>query len=290
MALPSSGVLSIGDIRYEQANWGGLTPTGSLRQLSANAAFSSPDSISEFYGYGLTTTNLQLYLTTISTTSYPGSGTIWYDVSGNGYNATMSGTVPYVAGTPGVINAAGYFNYSGGAYYFNGNNSLASKVTTQVTISVVASITNMSLRSFVFNKFWVTSSPYGYVLEIGSDGGGAWTNSMRFYGSGYNNNSTDLRGTTSLTQNQMYLFTVTYNQATASNIMYANASAISATQAGVGSDAGFSQGTNNYQLGTLTGPERSYMKQYAVLVWNRALTSTEITTNYNFLKPIYGIS
>lgn len=290
MALPSSGTLSIGDIRYEQANWGGLTPTGSLKQLSINAGKTSPDSISEFYGYGLTTTNLQLYLTTISTVSYPGSGTIWYDVSGNGYNATMSGTVPYVAGTPGVIGAAGYFNYSGGAYYFNGNNSLASKVSTQVTISVVASITNMSLRSFVFNKFRVSSSPYGYTLEIGSDGGGAWTNSMRFYGSGYNNNSTDLRGTTALTQNQMYLFTVTYNQATASNIMYANTSALSATQAGVGSDAGFSQGTNNYQLGTLTGPERSYMKQYAVLVWNRALTSTEITANYNFLKPIYGIS
>ena len=290
MALPSSGTLSISQIRNEQVNNGLLNSTYSLRQLSANAGKSSPDAISEFYGYGLTTSNLQLYLSTVGTSSYPGSGAIWYDVSGNGYNATMSGTVPYVAGTPGVIGAAGYFNYSGGGYYFNGNNSLASKVSTEVTISVVASITNMSLRSFVFNKFWVTSSPYGYVLEIGSDGGGAWTNSMRFYGSGYNNNSTDLRGTTTLSQNQMYLFTVIYNQSTGSNIMYANGSAISATQAGVGSDTGWSQGVNNYQLGTLTGSEVSYMKQYAVLVWNRVLTPTEITNNYNFLKPIYGIS
>ena len=290
MALPNSGQLSISNINYEQANWGGLNPTGSLRQLSANAGKSTPDAISEFYGYGLATTNLQLYLTTVSLVSYPGGGAIWYDVSGNGYNATMSGTVPYVAGTPGVAGSPGYFNYSGGAYYFNGNNSLATKITSQVTISVVASITNMSLRSFVFNKFRVSASPYGYTFEIGSDGGGAWTNSMRFYGSGYNNNSTDLRGTTALNQNQMYLFTVTYNQSTGSNIMYANGSAISATQAGVGSDAGWSQGNNNYQLGTLTGSEVSYMKQYAVLVWNRVLTPTEITNNYNFLKPIYGIS
>ena len=290
MALPSSGTLSISQIRNEQVNNGLLNSTYSLRQLSANADKSSPDAISEFYGYGLTTSNLQLYLSTVGTASYPGSGATWYDVSGNGYNATMSGTVPYVAGTPGVIGAAGYFNYSGGGYYFNGNNSLASNVSTEVTISVVASITNMSLRSFVFNKFWVTSSPYGYVLEIGSDGGGAWTNSMRFYGSGYNNNSTDLRGTTTLSPNQMYLFTVIYNQSTGSNIMYANDSAISATQAGVGSDTGWSQGANNYQLGTLTGSEVSYMKQYAVLVWNRVLTPTEITNNYNFLKPIYGIS
>ena len=230
------------------------------------------------------TNGLQLNLQTADVLSYPGSGTIWTDLSGNGYNATMSGTVPYVAGSPG------YFCYSGGAYYFNGNNSLASKITTQVTISVIASITNMSLRSFVFNKFRVSANPYGYVLEIGSDGGGAWTNSMRFYGSGYNNNSTDLRGTTSLTQNQIYMFTVTYNQATASNIMYANATAISATQAGVGSDAGFSQGNNNYQLGTLTNTERSYMREYAVFVYDRVLSPAEITANYNYLKPIYNIS
>ena len=289
MALPSSGTLSISQIRNEQVNNGLLNSTYSLRQLSANAGKSSPDAISEFYGYGLTTSNLQLYLSTVGTASYPGSGATWYDVSGNGYNATMSGTVPYVAGTPGVIGAAGYFNYSGGGYYFNGNNSLASNVSTEVTISVVATITNMGGRSFVFNKFWVASSPYGYTLEVGTISG-LWASTMRFYASGYNNNSTDIRGTTTLNQDQMYLFTVIYNQSTGSNIMYANDSAISATQAGVGSDTGWSQGVNNYQLGTLTGSEVSYMKQYAVLVWNRVLTPTEITNNYNFLKPIYGIS
>lgn len=46
MALPSSGPLSINDIRTELG-----VSSGSLRTLSANAGFSSPDSISEFYGY-----------------------------------------------------------------------------------------------------------------------------------------------------------------------------------------------------------------------------------------------
>jgi hypothetical protein len=46
MALPSSGNLSIGDIRTELSS-----SSGSLRDLSAIAGFSIPDNISEFYGY-----------------------------------------------------------------------------------------------------------------------------------------------------------------------------------------------------------------------------------------------
>ena len=46
MALPSSGQLSIGDIRTEAGS-----TSGSLRTLSAAAGFSTPDSISEFYGW-----------------------------------------------------------------------------------------------------------------------------------------------------------------------------------------------------------------------------------------------
>lgn len=46
MALPSSGQLSIGDIRTELGS-----TSGSLRTLSAAAGKSTPDSISEFYGY-----------------------------------------------------------------------------------------------------------------------------------------------------------------------------------------------------------------------------------------------
>lgn len=46
MALPTSGPLSINDIRTEL----GVTQ-GSLRYLSGSAGFFTPDSISEFYGY-----------------------------------------------------------------------------------------------------------------------------------------------------------------------------------------------------------------------------------------------
>jgi hypothetical protein len=51
MALPSSGPLSISEIRNEEVNNGGFASTYSLYQLSINAGKASPDAISEFYGY-----------------------------------------------------------------------------------------------------------------------------------------------------------------------------------------------------------------------------------------------
>lgn len=47
MALQSSGQISLNDIAIELA----LTPPFSLRSMSAAAEFSSPDNVSDFYGY-----------------------------------------------------------------------------------------------------------------------------------------------------------------------------------------------------------------------------------------------
>ena len=47
MALQSSGQISLNDIATELA----LTPPFSLRSMSSTAGFSSPDTISDFYGY-----------------------------------------------------------------------------------------------------------------------------------------------------------------------------------------------------------------------------------------------
>ena len=48
MALPSSGPLSLNDIRIEL---GASATNQSLRSFSSTAGFSTPDAVSEFYGY-----------------------------------------------------------------------------------------------------------------------------------------------------------------------------------------------------------------------------------------------
>jgi hypothetical protein len=236
------------------------------------------------YYKNIITRGLILHLDSSSPESYPESGTTWSDLSGNGYNATMSGTVPYVAGSPG------YFNYIGGNYKFDGNNSLASRISTAVTVISVAHITNMSTRSILFSKYQPSPNPTGYILEVGT-ASGAWSSSLRWYAAGNSANSNDLRGTTTLNANQTYMFSVTYDQTTASTTMYANATAISATQAGVGSDSGFSQGNNNYVIGSYQPYFSIYssMRQYNVMVYNRALSAAEIAQNYNIQRSRFGM-
>jgi hypothetical protein len=100
MALPSSGPLSISQIRNEEVNVGGLPSTYSLRQLSSQAGKSVPDSISEFYGYSPLVVN---------------SATIWF-------NNIQDGDPPYPYG---YIDAGTACNNGGyqGAYatiYYTG--------------------------------------------------------------------------------------------------------------------------------------------------------------------------
>jgi len=228
---------------------------------------------------------LVLNLDASNASSYPGSGTTWTDLTGNGNNMTMSGTVPF-AGS----GQTKYFSYNGTANYFQGVNSFASSISSAITITLVASIANMSQRTALFSKY-STSGISGYVLEIGTISG-LWTNTMRFYAAGSGGESTDYRGTTSLNANQIYMFTLTYDRTSGVTALYANDSVLSASQAGsnlVASD--WSQNTNPFLTGNY-GPGLtiySYMNQYMTLTYNRALTSTEVTQNYNALKTRFGI-
>ena len=105
MALQSSGAISVGQIRTELGS-----ASGSIRTLSAAAGKSTPDAMSEFYGY--------------SNLSWPSGMTARYDAAnysggtiadstGNGYTMSLSG-VTYVAnaGNPYIQTAIGSSNQS----------------------------------------------------------------------------------------------------------------------------------------------------------------------------------
>ena len=236
-------------------------------------------------GPSIVTSGLVLNLDASNASSYPGSGNTWTDLTGNGNNMTMSGTVP--------INGSGqtkYFSYNGTANYFQGVNNFTT-ISSAITISIVASITNMSQRTALFSKYNGGASISGYVLEIGTISG-LWTNTMRWYAAGTGGQSNDYRGTTALNANQIYVFTLTYDRGTGLTALYANSSIVSASQAGTNLVAAdWSQGatpnlTGNYGPGLSI---YSYMNQYMVLTYNRALTSTEVTQNYNALQSRFGI-
>jgi len=124
MALPSSGPLSISAIRDEQVNNGGFASSYSLRQLSSNAGKSSPDSISEFYGYSAGGSYYKygspfMLFDFASTTDYSNSGTAIKDLSGNAndgvfvdgtYKGNPTTVNGYSATAPGTLSVSSQYS------------------------------------------------------------------------------------------------------------------------------------------------------------------------------------
>lgn len=103
MALPSSGQLSLNDIRAELS---AASTNVSLRSMSSTAGKSTPDAVSEFYGYSGISTGLSsaLYTQNLSTS------TAWDIFQGDNEISTLSDyanttsrlVIQYINGTSGT--------------------------------------------------------------------------------------------------------------------------------------------------------------------------------------------
>jgi hypothetical protein len=213
--------------------------------------------------------------------SYPGSSTRWYDISGNNYLSNMTnGTIPYNTQYPQ------YFDYSNTPSYFEGNNSLASKVKSGVTVTCWAIQTSGNSRSVYLDKYR-NAVLQGYVFE-GGTATGNWTATTRFYAQGTDQfNAVDFRGQNGVIQtNRPYMLTVTFDYPSRSCKLYINQNEISTTEVGGGTPAGlssdWSQSPNFWQTGSYR-PDfatDSFMRQYGLMIYDRALSATEISQNY----------
>ena len=130
MALPSSGPLSINDIRNALG-----TGNGSLRYLSSLAGKSTPDAISEFYGYSPThdvyinfyypsyvgcynyyyfaATSNEALSTSLTITMY------WYGDLGGAFNGSVTINSGASCGSNSYVYSGGV--YCGGEYYSSNN-------------------------------------------------------------------------------------------------------------------------------------------------------------------------
>lgn len=217
--------------------------------------------------------------------SYPRSGTTWSDLSGNGFFATTQGTVPFTS-----AGGLSYFTFNGTAgNYFLGNSSLSSVVTGTLgfTISSIFSTSNVSVRSLLFSQYNVTG---GFGFE-GGTASGLWTNTLRSFVA--SNTSSDRRGTTSvLSNNVIYIMTVTWNQTTKVATLYLNGSAISSSEVSTPSTLNTAWATTGavFEIGAST-----FFSLYATgnlyktMVYNRPLSSTEVLRNYDAQKTRFGI-
>jgi hypothetical protein len=216
-------------------------------------------------GYKTSTNSLSLYLDARNPNSYPGTGTTWYDLSVGAHDsstalATYSSTSPasFSITSPSPITPIVNFT--------------ASVPTSVFTIETVIKPTSL-LGYYVFLGF---NYPTFAILFD--------TNSNMFYWPGDIPNSSIYVGAVSANQWQYFVFELRGSNSPSNSQLYKNGNLLNS-----------SGGTNpltpvNYNngMGQIYGDTQVSCSIFRT--YNRTLTQAEITTNYNYFKPIFNLS
>jgi hypothetical protein len=205
---------------------------------------------------------LVLSLDAANAASYPGSGNIWYDLSGNNYNATL-------------FNSPTFSSSNGGYLIFNGTNQYATGAFLYPSVNIFSfNIWVYNLRTTTSNTFIGTNGGSGGVAFIQIGGS---PNPFQFNNS-FNNTQASINTWTMLTAVQ----TPTSQQ------LYINAVAVTNVVSNLLAN----------QLGTIfnialrtDNPSNGYAQCYVgnAQIYNRTLSNAEILQNFNALKTRYGL-
>ena len=212
----------------------------------------------------IVTNGLRFNLDAGNTASYPGTGTTWTDLSGNGNHGTLAGaTLPV------------YSSDNGGSFVFNGS-------TSNVNLNKNASAIGIYDNSY-------TADAWVYPTDLSGDRGmfGDEVSANRqglhlifrngsihqgHYGSDANAGS--------VTTNSWWHIVFTFDKATGATKMYKNG----VYQGNSGTIQSYI-GTSNIHLGQAYGNSGFFQGKGAVYkMYDRVLSSAEVTTNYNALK------
>lgn len=216
------------------------------------------------------TSGLQLYLDAASPISYSGSGTTWTDLSGNSNNVVMQNS--------GSIS----FTRSGGSYFTLTSNGYFSKATT----------TGVPTGSspYTFSVWIQKDAAWGGngMIGVGSSTGSNQTNQFRttntnaYLNYWYGN---DLSATSSLNPTTQWFNAVAQWDGTTRKIW------INGTQLASAGASGLNVSSSLIQVGaTNVGGSESLQGNIGqALIYNRALTSTEIQDNYTTIRTRYGV-
>jgi len=203
--------------------------------------------------------------------SYPGSGTTWTDLSGNGNNGTL-------------VNGVGYSN---GALSFDGIDDYGS-VTTGIpdtgdfTIGFIYQLTGTGGRGGLFER--KPSLPYN-GFSFGQGGSSNWAFTVS--GTSDFNNLIQVFFTYPTTNTWYYDVGIYSNGNTVTN--YRNGSFINSTT-GVSQGNLSTQGTRtNFLIANRDNITSLPCKVAQVSIYNKALTASEVQQNFNATKSRFGL-
>lgn len=198
------------------------------------------------------------------TNSYPGSGTTWTDLTGNGYNGTL-------------VNGPTYSSTNGGSIVLDGSDD-------QITMSGLDLRRNFSLE--IWTKFDNTSRANGFFgqgIAAANQSINIWqdtsTVEYRMYYNDYSVSSSPIAGV-------WYQYVLTYNHSSPyTKEVYRNG-----TLLGASGTQGQYAGTGTFYIGSIGG--QFYLDGNIAIVrgYSKILSSTEVLRNFNGYKALYGVS
>jgi hypothetical protein len=230
----------------------------------------------EFTGAPVVDANLMVWVDAAQTASYSGSGTTWTDLSGNGKTYTLTNSPTFNSTTGGgVITFAGASSQyaTTAATLFNSTTSNAYSINIWVYPTGAGQIVSVDGQT-------TPNTAYHYTaIEITAAGliyFGQWTGAI----------STVATSAQSL--NAWYNLVITYNGTTAT--AYVNGTTVGSSNiswTAPGANTFFAlMSTDSTNMSGVAGYASGSVG--AFMVYNRALTSDEVTSNFNALRNRYG--
>ena len=249
--VTTNGGISSTDITYVDANG----------KLGGSLGIDKYGSLQDIYE-DLVTSGLIMHLDAGNTASYPGTGNLWNDISGNGNHGTL-------------VNNPLYNSSNDGNLVFNGTNNYVNAPLTKTascTFSVWAKSININSPSMLFNAGNNQSGP-DLFFNVGIISWNTWDNNNNPFGNipstasdGNWHNYVVVNDAVSNTT-KLYYDGVLYGTAT-----YRNASTNTTLYIGGNNTTYFWNGSiGNFQ------------------VHNRVLSALEVVRNFNYLKLRYGL-
>ena len=217
----------------------------------------------------ISTRGLVLHLDAGQQNSYNGSGTTWTDLSGNGNTGTL-------------VNGVGYSASNGGALTFDGSNDYMR----------IPTFTNTP-QSTMTLLYWINFTQQGSIAQPSrspADPNSEWMlnlsgNKLLFwdYNNGYGFNQ--VVSNTTLSTNIWYQ--VGFVKNVTSGIFYLNGLQDGTATAALNA----AYGNNDYVMGFDYRDDNNYFggNIAQASIYNRALTTTEISQNFQALRGRFGI-
>lgn len=215
-----------------------------------------------YYG-GIVKSGLMLSVDAAKMDSYPKTGTAWNDVSGNGNNGTL-------------VNDPAFDSNNGRSIVFDGTNDIANFGPFSLLTG-----SNFSLSFWV--KLNVNNRTQVPIAKDSQFSIGFFNSQISYAdGSNWNYSAFGYYGTF----NASTWYNIVAVRSNTNVTLYSNSSVV-VNQSFGGSVTG---NANNFYLGAYAGNSSYFGGNISSMhIYNKSLTSTEVTQNYNALKSRFGL-